>query len=218
VTELPILMTGAMVRASMRPVDPKGQTRRLLYVPTKSKNSCFDNRYPPPFWPETLLLPTLSKWRKCKTGDRLWVRETSAQNENQLSDDHMDRSYVYRADGEQRALDNGCEKPWKPAIHMPRAACRLRLELTADARIERLQAISTEDAIAEGVRPEKHVIPEDDTAGFRAVAAGHSYRANSFPIARYAVLWDSINGESAPWASDPWVVVLTFKRIEGIAA
>ena len=29
-----------------------------------------------------------------------------------------------------------------------------------------------------------------------------------------AVLWDEINGERASWASNPWVWVVSFKRIE----
>ncbi|MBN8260955.1 MAG: hypothetical protein J0L59_01365 [Xanthomonadales bacterium] len=80
-------------------------------------------------------------------------------------------------------------KQWRPSIHMPRWACRLELEIT-DVRVERLQAISEADAVAEGA----------STPG---------------PFARHHFmdLWASINGQ-ASWDANPWVWALTFKRIK----
>jgi hypothetical protein len=31
--------------------------------------------------------------------------------------------------------------------------------------------------------------------------------------AKYATLWNSINGKRATWESNPWVWVLTFRRL-----
>jgi hypothetical protein len=31
---------------------------------------------------------------------------------------------------------------------------------------------------------------------------------------RPILFWDSINGERAPWSSNPWVWVVAFERIE----
>lgn len=72
-------------------------------------------------------------------GDRLWVREAWANAA------HAGYSpvYFYRADGPEASVR------WRPSIHMPRAACRLVLEITS-IRIERLQQITEEDARAEG--------------------------------------------------------------------
>lgn len=124
-------------------------------------------------------------------GDRLWVRETWAQNWNQLSDTQIDRAYVYRADGEARAQDNGCDLPWRPSIHMPRSASRITLEVTG-VRVERLREISEADAIAEGVeRPE---------SGIPICSARQWFR----------VLWEQINKS---WEPDTWVWVVEFRRI-----
>lgn len=35
------------------------------------------------------------------------------------------------------------------------------------------------------------------------------------PRKAFAKLWDRINGERASWASNPWVWVIGFKRIDG---
>lgn len=74
---------------------------------------------------------------------------------------------------------------WTPGIHMPRWACRLVLEVL-DLRAERLQEITEEDARAEGVA---------DRAAFEAK-------------------WIEIYGRES-WAANPWVWVITFRRVEG---
>lgn len=106
-------------------------------------------------------------------GDRLWVRETWRGE--------GPGSVKYRADGD----DVGSLK-WRPSIFMPRWASRIDLEVT-EVRVQRVQEITREDAIAEGVTTH-------DVFGFMR-------------------LWDSINGKRAPWASYPWVWALTFKRV-----
>lgn len=73
---------------------------------------------------------------------------------------------------------------WKPSIHMPRAVCRLRLQVVG-TRIERLTAITEADARAEGVGS----------------------------VAEYRQLWDAIHGSGAPWADDPMVFVVMFRRL-----
>lgn len=106
---------------------------------------------------------------------------------------------------------------WRPAIHMPRWASRLTLELT-DVRVERLQDISEEDAKAEGLkaitkdggRTIKYGIPDND--GYPG-NDDHGWDWREWcvdPRRAYFTLWDKINGDSAHLAN-PWVWVLTFK-------
>ena len=73
-------------------------------------------------------------------GDLLWVRETWA--------DGADGATVYRADDEAAAPPGG---GWRPSGHMPRARSRFALRVT-DIRIERVQAATVDDILAEGVR------------------------------------------------------------------
>ena len=77
---------------------------------------------------------------------------------------------------------------------MPRTASRLTLELI-DVRVERLQDISEEDAIAEGVE-----IGRLDQVIFGGPPG----------IANYQLLWESINGHGS-WDANPWVWVLSFR-------
>jgi hypothetical protein len=83
-------------------------------------------------------------------GDRLWVRETFEKIEGQtqpwIETDYR-ATYIH---GDRLGDSLGIKKRWTPAIHMPRAASRITLEIT-DVRVQRLQEISEADAIAEGI-------------------------------------------------------------------
>jgi hypothetical protein len=98
---------------------------------------------------------------------------------------------------------------WKPSIFMPRSVCRLVLEVT-DIRVQRLKDISESDAIAEGV--------ERDGDGWKCYgncadhATGHDKRTSA--TASFMSLWDSINAEKHPWDSNPFVWIVSFRRLE----
>ena len=68
-----------------------------------------------------------------------------------------DGCFVYRAD---------CKKPekicWRPSIHMPKEVARIFLKVK-DVRVERLQAMTLDDFLAEGVviRPEAFNDPDN---------------------------------------------------------
>lgn len=136
-------------------------------------------------------------------GDRLWVRETWCQVPDEMRSDFDE--YIYRADmTERQRLDELAVRRvartllarWRPAIHMPRRAARIVLDLV-DAKGGRLQNISDADALAEGIENDDFITPRS----------------------QFAELWQSINGErpGCAWADNPWVWVLTFKRVESEA-
>lgn len=126
-----------------------------------------------------------------KPGDRLYVRE----NFKIIPPNHI----YFQADPENKVT-----KGWKPSIHMPKAAARIWLEVT-DIRVERLQDISKEDAIAEGIEPVadgyKNYMPKlSSTSQFCWPTAYHSFQS----------LWESINGAES-WDLNPWLWVVKFK-------
>jgi hypothetical protein len=87
------------------------------------------------------------------------------------------------------------------------------LEIT-EVRVERLQEITEEDAVSEGLRI--HENPDCQIGCGRymytAVPGDHSLWELDAKNA-YKNLWESING-SGSWAVNPWVWALTFKRVK----
>lgn len=198
--ERPIIFSGPMVQAVL--AGRKTQTRRVVKgaplwdtAPVEFSNS-------PGWWTDREDHDS----RRCpygKPGDRLWVRETFAApwgKDYELPGGVP--AVFYRADGEPFNDDGR----WTPSIHMPRWASRITLELTG-VRVERLQDISEKDAKAEGIEEPSpaHGAWCDPNLG----REGHwSYRLT------FSLLWDSINGKRAPWASNCWVWVLQFRVVK----
>lgn len=201
--ERPILFSAPMVRAILS--GTKTQTRRAV------KDRHIDAAPPACFF----------QWlrERCpygQPGDRLWVRETwqvvdgSERARRIVTDPSPSRGWIEYA----ATVHPGHEPPprWRPSIHMPRWASRILLEITA-VRVERLQDISGEDAVAEGIARDGdgyerfHVDPD--------APLGQSFTRN--PVLAYRGLWESINGVGA-WDKNPWVWVIEFKRVEGGAS
>jgi len=131
-----------------------------------------------------------------QAGDRLWVRESFSRGIGSMGE-----SFVYA----YRATDSEEFGPWKPSIHMPREACRVLLEITG-IRVQRLQDISEEDAIAEGIDVFSY-----EKAGLNFEINGQCTRD---PIKAFEFLWDSINAKKHPWDANHWVWVIEFKRLD----
>lgn len=180
-------------------------------------------------------------------GDRLWVRETwQAFFADEVPADRPRgprhtmgipaqperESFVfYRADGDLSHPEDGSEAIWRSPIHMPRWASRITLEIVS-VRVERLQEISEEDAIAEGF--EARPFPGPWWQGYMEHDGRliHQQRCGEEPpdwmiepkrmsdtkhLDRSAVdgfrsIWFDLHGGDS-WSSNPWVWVIEFRRV-----
>jgi hypothetical protein len=215
----PILFNGDMVRAILD--GRKTQTRRpidsLLFVETTNPDRVIEQSSPD-------FAAAAMQWVRCPygaPGDRLWVRETWTPHGPRQPGPAM-----YAADGaigtwlddggggrfwshhgwvsghaapDKRGRWFGKPDRWRPSIHMPRWASRLTLDILR-VRVERLQDISEEDALAEGFTTGT----EELLGGAVARLSARDYFQNT---------WQDIYG-FASWDANPWVWVVTFARAE----
>jgi len=234
VKEKPILFSSEMVRAILD--GRKTQTRRVIKPqPLELCDEIWQWKHTEQ--KEEDLYEWLETAAPYQIGDRLWVRETwrpfcfhyegesmytdyradGARLERMLSeeayaDGWLEREWARWGDAAKAAgipLDDwdeswpleqleqtGFVMPWRPSIFMPKWATRIWLEVTG-VRAERVQDISDGDIEAEGV-----VV----NAEFNPV------------VERYwgfIQLWDSINAKRGlGWATNPWVWVYEFERLE----
>lgn len=111
-------------------------------------------------------------------------------------------SELYPCLGMNDKVLSKAEINWKPSIFMPRWASRLTLRIVS-VRVERLNKISEQDAIAEGIEVDScgHAIrPDDDVNWGGAVGA-------------FCELWESINGQGS-WEKNPYVWCISFEVIK----
>jgi hypothetical protein len=202
--ERPILFSTPMVQAIL--AGTKTQTRRIIkpqpMPDMESGYTYYNNKlvFDIHNWKEEILC--VSRIQKNMI---LWVRET--WQEGKLMDDDenvIHHGYLYKATDvfETDPELTGYEFKWKPSIFMPKEACRLKLKVT-DLRVERLQDISEQDAIKEGLTFSESFID----------GKFHCLNDNLIPVESYKNLWEHINGKGS-WDKNPWVWVIEFERIE----
>lgn len=217
--ERPIIFNADMVRAVLD--GRKTQTRRIM-TPQPT-----DDIQPHQF-PNKSLLGWLSSLKHkhgsftahiCpfgQPGDRLWVRETWQCTSFETNEyghvegvDYMreipkqkPQSPAWGVSYEANGFNTGDAEergfPWRPSIHMPHWASRITLEITG-VRVERLNSMTEQDAIAEGCCGGHNSIP------------GYQYSAT--PHEHFHHVWQSIYGADS-WQANPWVWVVEFKRME----
>jgi len=141
------------------------------------------------------LLNEKGKKIKCPyggAGDQIWVKETYYNFQC------AGEAVVYKAnlawEKEERP------KPadgWKSAMFMPKRLARIWLTLSESCRIERVQEITEEDVIREGISP-------------YTLARGVLADEPPDPRWNFIELWDSINKKRGyGWDTNPYVWVIT---------
>lgn len=143
------------------------------------------------------------KWEDCdniietyqyQPGDILYVRETWSE----WTDGYVYKAWASPFPQPGRYPDKFMK--WHPSIHMPKDAARIWLRVT-DVRVERLQDMTGQDILQEGVNC--HVHPE-----------AHYFDGNQKMM--FAELWDSMIRKTDlgryGWDANPWVWVIEFER------
>lgn len=212
--ERPILFSGPMVRAILE--GRKTQTRRVLKY--EDFHGCLTGDCI--HFKQATCDSCLAEYARTECpygvpGDRLWVKETwtgcypcfeigcHLQYAADGSENWMHPPEGYRFPKAAAKVGN-----WVTPLFMPRWASRITLEIT-DIRVQRLQKISEEDAIAEGV--EWH----------HGMKAWRSYNLisqtpflNKTAVGSFRTLWDSINAARGHgWNENPWTWAITFGRV-----
>jgi len=208
--EYPLLVAAAMARAYRS--GEKTQTRRVVeangWNPNDYEFACVREH---DSLSRAQAFFTDGRGTGCKygkVGDKLWLRETfavekyedgtriiwpadmSAAWESSLSD-------VYYLPSSYVVLKS------KPSIHMPRRYCQTVLTINA-LRVERLQAITDQDALAEGVvewfRPRAEELKKEGIA------------APDRPKYLFQLLWTALYGQEA-WDANPYVWVICTDKV-----
>jgi hypothetical protein len=213
--ENPIIFSGWSIRRIL--AGEKSQTRRIMKPQPKEVD--------PPTRQTWTLERKWLRWKKLKQtsgaltercpygqpGDVLYVREAfrfdKAFDEYSPADlvrseEHptLGRGDVqYEATPDEGPLSEETVGRKRPSIHMPRELCRLQLRVE-DVRVERLQEIGEDDAMAEGV--------ESVT---RRSTSVHGGTITSASVA-FKELWKEIHGDDA-WEENPYVWVVEFSKI-----
>lgn len=213
----PILFNTEMVRAILD--GRKTCTRRLVKPQPKSK-LCYTfagsdsntwgypNRTAHEIWGEEFKLPNditeeeLSKrWNPpYHTDDILYVRETWKKAPN---------GYNYYEDWQRNDIADVTK--WHPSIRMPKEAARIWLKVT-DVRVERLQEITDNECIKEGIYP-SNCRDCNDIFGCD-VCPDEGYDE----VDKFVEVWNSTIKKSDlnryGWDANPWVWVIKFERCE----
>lgn len=203
-TEHPILVAAAMARAYRR--GEKTQTRRILTAKGWNPHGLqFGCVLETDSIPKAQAFFADGRGTGCpygKVGHKLWLRETYAVEE---CDDG--RRIVWAADMSAAYENNlsdvfylpssrNCIARCTPSIHMPRKYCQTVLNISA-INVQRLQDITDEDALAEGVKE-----------FFKTRKMHHTDR----PKYLFQLLWTALYGPDA-WDVNPYVWVITTDKV-----
>lgn len=216
--ERPILFSDQRVRALLS--GQQSQTRRIMksqpFGPVQDNHEgCYGIDVKRNHLQGNLVMSMENISHHCphgQPGDRLWVRETwrgpviSPEDVARYQQDpaaFRERQYCrYRADTSAWGSEDGFGHPgWQAGIHMPRWASRIDLLITR-LRVEKIQDISDDDIIAEGVQFDSHFLNNFFTLQSETDSPKEAYRKAW--IAQYG---------GTSWEVNPWVWVIDFERV-----
>jgi len=148
-------------------------------------------------------------------GMRLWVRGTWAAEKrlDRLSGSELgnaaDCPLWFKTGEDDLSLAFLERGRWRSSRFMPRWASRITLEIT-EVRVERLNSITRNDAIAEGVLPMGGLMDNEPWC-----ASISDQEPVKHPEVAFARLWDSLNAKRGyGWEVNPWVWVISFQVVE----
>lgn len=141
-----------------------------------------------------------------KVGDLLYVKETFCKHP-------IREEYCYKANLLRQGwfidFRNKCK--WKSPLFMPKKAARIWLEIIS-IRVEKLQDISKEDSLKEGIYRIKNY---NDSFNYKDYLNKSPFALMN-PIHSFRSLWESINGNdwNKGWNVNPFVWVIEFKQVD----
>lgn len=205
----------------------KTQTRRIIKSRTGFFQVCSKNGVVTDIWQTDAnewwgddLIPVKPRY---EAGETVYLKEPyhiHAMSNPFVFQKWEETVYKYGEDAESIGIledELGISK-WKNKLFMPESKARYFIKIT-DVRAERLQGISEEDCIKEGIieeRPEFWNLPPEDgqpAFGVPEIVTAHTCYATRWfdtPQEAYAVLIDGINGKGT-WENNPWVWVYDYE-------
>lgn len=201
--------------------DRKTVTRRLIN-PQPSQPGSHSYQHPTKKW-WMFGDNTVRIWKpRYLPGETVYIKEAWGYDNKEYVDlykkekwrgepDQRTAKLFYRTTEPEDALAIFSKGFWKPSMFMPEWASRSKA-LVVSARPERLQEITDEDAIMEGISVvgNHYGKPEYPFYGELYDKLG---QVTVSPKTSYQYLWDSINGKKHPWSSNPWVWRYELKKV-----
>ncbi len=227
-SDKPIGFLAPMVRAVLREIENPGAgktvTRRVLEMPPMTFDAVFNDDG---VWHvgDALTGHRYAKLNvRYRVGDRLWVREAwhAARSLNSTPPRDIPRDAdIEHAATARNYAEIGLVGKLRPGMFLPRWASRITLIVT-DVRVQRVQEIIEEDAIAEGAERigVKYIARGDpsfdDGPNFWHFALdGCSLNAPT-PVEAFRLLWDGLYAERGHgWDENPWVCAISFRPVLG---
>jgi len=185
----------------------KTQTRRVIKPQPRRIDDAFDGTWEwkekGHYYDDLTLYEELRSKPPYQVGETVYIKEAWAEWINTsehlasgvISIEEARADVIYKAttpNWDEILKENGNPYLIKHTLLMPEWAARYFIKIT-DVRAERLQEITEEDAILEGMP--------------RVTFPRHG------AIIAYGKLWNSLN-KDYPWESNPWVWVYTFVKLE----